>query len=57
MEICRKSSNVVSLIEKFTIDDYIYIVTKHMKGGDLLSYLEGQGVDKLPESQAHYILR
>lgn len=50
MEDCMKSSNVLTFIEVFTIEAYTYIVTKYMKGGDLLSYFEHLGVDKLPEA-------
>lgn len=57
MGLCQDSANVVNFIEEFTIDDEIYIVTKFVRGGDLLSYLNSQGVDKVPESQANFIFR
>ena len=47
-----KSSNIVTLVDEFTIEAQTYIVTKYIKGGDLLSYLNALDVDKLPESQA-----
>jgi len=57
MGLCHDSANVVNFIEEFIIDEEIYIVTKFVRGGDLLSYLTKQGVDRLPESQANYIFR
>ena len=50
MVMCENSSKVINLFEKFVMEDTTYIVTKFMKGGDLVSYLEQRGVDKLPEN-------
>ena len=57
MNLCQGSSNVVNFIEEFTFDDKTYIVTKFVRGGDLLSYLSNLGVDKVPEDHANYIFR
>ena len=48
---------MVSFIEEFEINSKTYIVTKFVRGGDLLSYLSERGVDKLPESQSHTIFK
>ena len=57
MNLCQSSLHVVNFIEEFTLDDKTYIVTKFVRGGDLLSYLSNLGVDKVPEDHAHYIFR
>ena len=57
MNLCQGSSHVVNFIEEFTFDDKTYIVTKFVRGGDLLSYLSNLGVDKVPEDHANYIFR
>ena len=48
---------MVNYIEEFEINSKTYIVTKFVRGGDLLSYLSERGVDKLPEAQAHTIFK
>ena len=48
---------MVNFIEEFEINSKTYIVTKFVRGGDLLSYLSERGVDKLPESQSHTIFK
>lgn len=38
MVLCQDSDFIVKFIEKFTLDDQVYIVTKFAPGGDLLNY-------------------
>lgn len=57
MFYCLENSNAVKLIEEFSLDEKVYIVTKYMKGGDLLEYLDKKGIDRLPECQAHHIVK
>ena len=57
MELCSTSSNVVGLIEEFTLASETYLVTKFIHGGDLLSYLSNNGVDRLPETEARVLFK
>ena len=38
LELCKESAHVVNLIEKFTWQGEIYLVTKFAAGGDLLQF-------------------
>ena len=38
MEMCDFSEHVLRLVEKFTMDGMVYIVSKYAHGGDLLNY-------------------
>eukprot|EP00806_Schmidingerella_arcuata_P000006 Macronucleus_1002.p1 GENE.Macronucleus_1002~~Macronucleus_1002.p1 ORF type:complete len:302 (+),score=87.86 Macronucleus_1002:1-906(+) len=38
LELCQDSAHIVNLIEKFTFQGEIYLVTKYASGGDLLQY-------------------
>lgn len=38
MELCNFSEYVVRLVEKFSMDGMVYIVSKYAYGGDLLNY-------------------
>ena len=53
---CSDSQHVLKLIESFTMDDKVYLVTKFAAGGDLLSYLDKEGSMSLPEDQARAIV-
>ena len=57
MELCSTSSNVVGLIEEFTLASETYLVTKFINGGDLLSYLSNKGVDRLTETEARVLFK
>ena len=52
---CNGSENVAQLVEEFQQEGQTFIVTKFEQGGDLLSYLERLGVNKLPEDKARHI--
>ena len=56
MYMCQDSQNILNFIEEFTHNGETYIVTKFARGGDLLSYLSVQGVDKLPEQRAQALV-
>ena len=56
MYMCQDSQNVLNFIEEFSLNKETYIVTKLARGGDLLSYLSSQGVDKLSENHAQAIV-
>ena len=56
MNICSSSDNVARIVETFEHEDKTLLVTKFYKGGDLLAYLTGRGVDKLSESHARSIV-
>ena len=56
MELCHQSDYIANLIEEFKEDDNVFLVTKFVKGGDLLHYLnETLGVNKLSEIDAKFI--
>ena len=57
MSLCQDSNYVVNFIEQFIIKDKIYIVTKFVKGGDLLDYLCALNVNRLPEHQSFVIFK
>ena len=57
MELCSTSSHVVGLIEEFTLGSKTYLVTKFINGGDLLSYLNNKGVDRLTETEARVLFK
>ena len=38
MEACADSEHIVSFVEKFYIEEQVYIVSKFAAGGDLLHY-------------------
>ena len=57
MSLCQDSNYVVNFIEQFVINDKIYIVTKFVKGGDLLEYLSALNVNRLPEHQSLVIFK
>ena len=52
---CHRSRSVIKLVEEFQQEGQTFIVTKFEQGGDLLSYLERLGVNKLPEDKARHI--
>lgn len=43
-------------MEAIKLTDKVLLVTKLAKGGDLLSYLTAQGVDKLPEMRTRELM-
>ena len=49
MHINQESKHVLNLVEDFEQDGQTYIVTKFVRGGDLLSYLDNLKVKRLPE--------
>ena len=49
MLLCKQSPYIIPLIDEFTHEDKVYIVTKYARGGNLLNYLNGRGVTRLPE--------
>ena len=53
----QKNNNTAYLIEEFSHGKLTYIVTKFVKTGDLLCYLEGLGVDRLSESDARQLFK
>lgn len=57
MGMFQKDSNTASLIEEFTIGNQTYIVTKFVKTGDLLSYLDERNINKLSEPEARSLFR
>ena len=57
LHLCRHSKNVNRFVESFTCGDQIFIITKYCKGGNLLSYMEARGVNKLSEVDARWILK
>lgn len=57
MEPFRKYSYVVNLVEKFQLDDGVYLVTRYYKTGDLNTYLETKNVDRLPEADARFLFK
>jgi len=57
MELCEKNSNVASLIESFSQDGHVYIVTKFYRTGDMLGYLETKKVNKLPEAETRDLVK
>ena len=54
---CNKSPYVVQLVEEFRLGYQTYIVTKFVKGGDILSYLKSKGVNRLPEAEARQLFK
>ena len=64
MEMCRDSDRVVSLVEKFRLKKWFYIVSKYVSGGNLMDYCLRHGGDghgeaheqpSLSEDRIHYI--
>lgn len=55
MSACDQSKYVPRFIESFQLGDETFLVTKFMEGGDLMNYLEKQGVNRLPEERAKNI--
>ena len=49
MTLCKQSPYIIPLIDEFEQEDNIYLVTKYARGGNLLNYLNGRGVTRLPE--------
>ena len=39
MSAVQQSFHVVNFIEEFTHEEFTYLVTKYVRGGDLLNYL------------------
>lgn len=42
MNICKESSCIVSLLDSFTQNGKVYIVTEYCEGGDLFEYFTTQ---------------
>ena len=38
LQLCKGSAFVMNLVEKFTLKDRVYLVTKYAAGGNLLDY-------------------
>ena len=57
MGLCKKSKYIAKLVEEFMIADKSYIVTKYVESGDLLTYLESKGVDRLPEAEVRDLFK
>lgn len=57
MRLCSKSKQTVSLVEDFTVGKHTYIVTKFIKTGDLLAYLESMDVNRVPEHFARSLFK
>ena len=55
MLACQHSTNIVNFIEEFRQNEHTYLVTKFVRGGDLLSYLGANNVDRLSEDDARHI--
>ena len=57
MEACADSEHIVTFVEKFYIQEQVYIVSKFAAGGDLLHYCLQQGRDKpwMDEDRARHI--
>ena len=51
----QQSFHVVNFIEEIQHEEFTYLVTKFVRGGDLLNYLQAQQVDRLEEAHAFYI--
>ena len=56
MESCQKSQHITKLIEEIRQDDKTFLVTKFVKNGDLLNFLETKGLEKLPESETRELI-
>ena len=56
MESCQKSQHITKLIEEIRQDDKTFLVTKFVKNGDLLNFLETKGLDKLPEPETRELI-
>ena len=57
MLCCQKSKHVVQLVESFSFDSNLYLVTKYASGGDLLQYCLAQDNSKqwMDEKRAKHI--
>ena len=56
MTLCQGSPNVIKFIEEFSMQDKVYIITKFYQGGDLISYMDNEGMTKLSEDGARKIV-
>jgi len=57
MELVAESPHIVSMIETFTIEKSVYLVTKYAQGGDLLHYCINEEDPEawMSEERAHHI--
>lgn len=56
MQLCRDSENITPLHDQIKLHDKVLLVTRYAEGGDLASYLDGQGLYYLPEGRARSLL-
>ena len=53
----QQSFHFVNFFEEFQHDEFTYLVTKFVRGGDLLNYLLVHHVDRLEEAHAGQTVR